>query len=152
MEDCAPSIFLKSWALVASYLCFKFRIFNQSILEKYVFQVEEGPYLLQSCLCVAQDDLPLAARKMHLFFLIWQLLVPQVYKHLWWTSSTTHPLCLSWRMIPFPQHPKVAFVLIQPRGWGYGWLLNHLSIHFASHILLSLQCCVFSQFDLTFDI
>jgi hypothetical protein len=37
MEDCAPSIFLRSWVLVALYLCFKFRIFDKPVLEKYVF-------------------------------------------------------------------------------------------------------------------
>jgi hypothetical protein len=43
MEDCAPSIFLKNWALMVSYLCFKFHIFYRPILELYVFQVEGGP-------------------------------------------------------------------------------------------------------------
>jgi len=37
---------------VASYLCSKFHIFDRPILEEYVFQVEGGPHLLQSCLCV----------------------------------------------------------------------------------------------------
>jgi hypothetical protein len=36
--------------MVALYLCFTFRIFNTLILEEYVFQVEGGPHLLQSCL------------------------------------------------------------------------------------------------------
>jgi hypothetical protein len=52
MEDCAPSIFLGSSVLVAPYLCSKFHIFDRPILEEYVFQVEGGPHLLQSCLCV----------------------------------------------------------------------------------------------------
>jgi hypothetical protein len=37
MEDCAPSTFLRSWALVAPYLCFRFCIFDKPILEKYVY-------------------------------------------------------------------------------------------------------------------
>ncbi len=37
MEDCAPSIFLGSWAFVASYLCFRFCIFDKLVLEEYVF-------------------------------------------------------------------------------------------------------------------
>jgi len=37
MEDCAPSTFLRSWALVAPYLCFRFCIFDKTILEKYVY-------------------------------------------------------------------------------------------------------------------
>jgi hypothetical protein len=37
-------------------------------LEEYVFQVEGGPYLLQSCLYIAQDNFLLATKKMHLFF------------------------------------------------------------------------------------
>jgi len=45
MEDCVPFIFLGSWALVAPYLCSKFRIFDRPILEEYVFQVEGGPHL-----------------------------------------------------------------------------------------------------------
>jgi hypothetical protein len=63
--------------------------------------------------------------------------------HFLWTSTMTHPLGLSWRMIPFPQHSELAFVLVQARGHGYGWLLSLLSIRFTSHTLLSLQHCVF---------
>jgi hypothetical protein len=37
MEDCALSIFLRNLALVALYLCSKFRIFNRPALEEYVF-------------------------------------------------------------------------------------------------------------------
>jgi hypothetical protein len=43
MEDYAPSVFLRNGALVASYLCFRFCIFNRPILEKYVSQVGGGP-------------------------------------------------------------------------------------------------------------
>jgi hypothetical protein len=46
MEDCAPSTFLGSWPLVASYLCSRFCIFNRHVLEEYVSQVEGGPHLL----------------------------------------------------------------------------------------------------------
>jgi hypothetical protein len=45
MEDCAPSIFLGSWALVALYLCSRFCIFDRPILEEYVSQVKGGPHL-----------------------------------------------------------------------------------------------------------
>jgi hypothetical protein len=37
MEDYAPFAFLRSWAMVALYLCSKFHIFDKFILEKYVF-------------------------------------------------------------------------------------------------------------------
>jgi len=37
MDDYASSIFLRSWALVGSYLCFRFCIFDRPILEDYVF-------------------------------------------------------------------------------------------------------------------
>ncbi len=57
--------FLRSWALVAPYLCSRFRVFDRPILEEYVSQVEGAPHLLQSCLCVMQDGLPLIAREMH---------------------------------------------------------------------------------------
>jgi len=46
MEDCAPSIFIRSWVLVASYLCSRFHVFDRLVLEVYVSQVEGGPYLL----------------------------------------------------------------------------------------------------------
>jgi hypothetical protein len=35
MEDCAPSIFLRSWVLVVLYLCSRFRIFYRFILKEY---------------------------------------------------------------------------------------------------------------------
>jgi len=55
----------------------------------------------------------------------------------------THPLGLSKKITPFLQHSKLAFIFVSVRGQGYGWLLNHLSIRFASHIIFSLQHCVF---------
>jgi hypothetical protein len=64
---CAPSAFLRCWALVTLYFCCKFCIFNRLGLEEYVSQVERGPHLFQSCLYVAQDGL-FIAREMHLFF------------------------------------------------------------------------------------
>jgi len=45
MEDCALFAFLKSWVLMASYLCSRFRIFDKLVLEKYISQVEGGPTL-----------------------------------------------------------------------------------------------------------
>jgi hypothetical protein len=68
LEDCAPSIFFRSWALMAPYLCSRFHIFDRPILEEYVSQVEGGPHLLQSCLRVMWDDLLPRAREMHPFF------------------------------------------------------------------------------------
>ncbi len=35
-----PIYSIGSWALVASYLCFRFRIFDRLVLEEYVFHVE----------------------------------------------------------------------------------------------------------------
>jgi hypothetical protein len=49
MEDCAQSAFLRTWVLVASYLCSRFCILNRLVLEEYVSQVEGGPHLFQSC-------------------------------------------------------------------------------------------------------
>jgi hypothetical protein len=37
MEVYAPSAFLGSWALVALYLCYRFRIFDKPILKEYVY-------------------------------------------------------------------------------------------------------------------
>jgi hypothetical protein len=68
IENCAPFIFLRNWVLVVPYLCFTFRIFYRPVLEKYVFQVEGGPHLFQSCLHLMRNDLPLALREMHISF------------------------------------------------------------------------------------
>jgi hypothetical protein len=64
-----PHLLLVNWALVASYLCFRFCIFDRPILEEYVSQeVKRGPHLHQSCLHVTQNGLPPIAKKMRLFF------------------------------------------------------------------------------------
>jgi hypothetical protein len=60
-----PFVFIRSWALVASYLCFKFSFFDKPILEEYVSQVEGGPHLLQSSLCVVRNGFFLVAKEMH---------------------------------------------------------------------------------------
>jgi len=65
MEDCAPSIFLGSWALMALYLCVRFYIFDRPILKEYVFKLKRGPHLLESCLCATRDGFPPIAREMH---------------------------------------------------------------------------------------
>jgi hypothetical protein len=44
---------------------------------------------------------------------------------------------LSWRMTPFLQFPKFAFIFVWARGQGYGSLLSHIYVYFPSHILLS---------------
>jgi hypothetical protein len=67
MEDYAPSIFLRSWALMVPYLCSKFRIFNRPILKEYVFQIENSPHLFWSCPNATRDGLLLGARDMHPF-------------------------------------------------------------------------------------
>jgi len=46
MEDYAPFVFLRNWALMAPYLCSRFHIFNRPILEEYVSQVKRGPHRL----------------------------------------------------------------------------------------------------------
>jgi len=70
-----PIYFFRELGLVALYLCSKFRIFYKPILEEYVSQVEGGPQLLQSCLHVMKNSLPLVVKEMHPFFE-----TPQVYK------------------------------------------------------------------------
>ncbi len=52
MEDYAPFVFLGSWVLVVPNLCFGFCIFDKPVSKEYVSQVEGGPHLFQSCLCV----------------------------------------------------------------------------------------------------
>jgi hypothetical protein len=68
MEDCAPSIFIGNWVLVALYLYSRFHIFDRPILEEYVSQVEGGSHLFYSCLHVAQDDILPTTREVHPFF------------------------------------------------------------------------------------
>ncbi len=65
MENYAPSAFLGSWVLVASYLCSRFHIFDRPILDKYVSQVEGDPHMLQSCLCATRNGLPPTIKEMH---------------------------------------------------------------------------------------
>ncbi len=65
MEDCAPSIFLRNWALVAPYFYFRFCIFDKPVLEEYVSQVEGGPHLLKSCLHATWNGFPPATKEMH---------------------------------------------------------------------------------------
>jgi hypothetical protein len=143
MENCAPSIFLRSWVLMASYLCFRFYIFNRPILEKYVFHVEGGPCLVQSCLGVVWNNLnPHITKEMHPFLRVWHLLTPQVFKHFLWTFIMTHLLSLFWKMTSFFWDLKPAFILVWARGRGYGWLLGHLFVHLTSHILVSLRHCI----------
>jgi hypothetical protein len=44
---------------------------------------------------------------------------------------------MDYMMIPFFQHPKLAFVFVQAKGQGCGWLLGHLFVRFPWHTLLS---------------
>ncbi len=53
---------------MASYLCSKFGFFDRPILEEYVSQVEGGPHLLQSSLCVVRNGFFPAAKEMHSSF------------------------------------------------------------------------------------
>ncbi len=65
---CAPSTFLGSWVLVVPYLCSRFCIFDRPVLEEYVYQVEGGPHLLQSCFHVIQDNFPPTIKNMNFYF------------------------------------------------------------------------------------
>jgi len=53
-----PICFFRELGLVASYLCSKFSIFDRSILEEYVFQVEKGPHLFWSCFHAVSNRFP----------------------------------------------------------------------------------------------
>jgi hypothetical protein len=132
MEDCAQFAFLGSWAFVAPYLCFKFHIFYRPGLEEYVFQVSFSHTFVQF-----EITFFLQLERCTFLLRVWWLPASQICEHLWRTSITIHLLGLSWKMIPFLQHLDFTFVLVWAMGWDYGWFLNHLSIHFASHILLS---------------
>jgi hypothetical protein len=68
MEVYGPFTFLRSWALVVLYMCFRFHYFNRFILEEYVFQVERGPHLFQSCFHAIQNNILPIFRKMHSSF------------------------------------------------------------------------------------
>ncbi len=67
MDNCAPFVFLGSWASVIFYSCFKFCIFNILVLEEYFFKLR-APHLFESCLCAVQDDFLLVVKEMHPFF------------------------------------------------------------------------------------
>jgi len=45
MEDYASFDYLRNWAIMVPYLCFRFCIFDRPILEEYVSQVDRGPHL-----------------------------------------------------------------------------------------------------------
>jgi hypothetical protein len=66
--------FLRSWALVAPYLCSRFLIFNRPILEDYVSQVEGAhtyfnhAYLQHEMACLLQLG------KCAFFLKVWSLL------------------------------------------------------------------------------
>jgi hypothetical protein len=62
-----PICFL--WELVMVILCLysRFHIFNKSLLEEYVSQVEGGPHFLKSCFHATWYSLPPATREMYLF-------------------------------------------------------------------------------------
>ncbi len=60
-----PIYFFRELGSSGSLFVFKFHIFDKPILEEYVSQVEGGSHLLQSCLCVTQNDLLLLTKEMH---------------------------------------------------------------------------------------
>jgi len=51
----------------------------------------------------------------------------QVYWHLQWMSTTTHPLSLSWKLTPFLQHLEPKLVFVYAKGLGYGWLIGRIA-------------------------
>jgi len=50
---------------VALYLCFRFCIFDRLVLEEYVSQINRGPHLFRSCLCVMRNGFPFATKEIH---------------------------------------------------------------------------------------
>ncbi len=50
---------------MALYLCARFRILDRLTLKEYVSQAGGAPHLLQSCLCVMQNGLPLVVREIN---------------------------------------------------------------------------------------
>ncbi len=67
MKVCASIAFLRRWALMALYLCFRFCIFNRPSLENDVSQVEGAP-LVSIILTWSTKCLPLGLNEMHIFF------------------------------------------------------------------------------------
>ncbi len=139
MEDYASSTFLGGWTLVAPYLRSRFHIFNRPILDDYLSWVEKAPTYFSLAYVQHEMTFLLQLRICTFLLKVWQLLAPQVHMHFLQTSTMTHPLSLSLRMTPFPQHLKPTFILVRARGQGYSQLLSHLSIRFASHTLFSPQ-------------
>ncbi len=76
VEDYAPFVFIRSWALVVPYLCFRFPIFDRLVLGEYVSQVEG----VHTCFNLAYVEHKMAfllqLGKCTFFLKIWQLLTP----------------------------------------------------------------------------
>jgi hypothetical protein len=75
MKVFASIVFLRRWALMALYLCFKFLIFDKLILEEDFFKLK-GPHLFQSYLHVVWNAFLLDLVRCTLLLKIWQLLAP----------------------------------------------------------------------------
>ncbi len=144
MEDYTPLTFIMNWALVALYLCSRYCIFDRFVLDEYVSQVERGPHLLQSYLRAAQNGLPLVTREILPSFesltvtgaLGLQVFLMDIH------HDTSFRSMLEDGSISSASKTYICFCL--SKGVGL-WLIARPSIvHFALHILLSPQCCVFA--------
>jgi len=143
MEDCVPFDFLRNWVLVVSYLCSRFHIFDRPILEEYVFQVEGGPHMFQSCLRVAQDGLPLIVREMRPFLKSLTITsAPSLHAYL---MDIHHDTSLRFIFeddsIFLASRTHIRFCL--GKGAGLWLVVRPFIVRFASHTLFSPQHCVF---------
>jgi hypothetical protein len=134
--------FLKSWVWWLC-ICVLGFIFLIDPFWKNMFLMLKGPHLLQSCLHVTRNGLPLAAREMHLSFESLAVIATLGFQASLMDIHHDTSSGLSWKMTPFFQHLNLAFIFVQIRGHGYGRLVGHLSVCFTLHILFSFQCCIF---------
>ncbi len=131
------------WVLVVLFLCTNFRIFDRFVVEEYIFHVDRGPHLFQSCLCVARDDFLPIVRDMHFSFeslaitgtISLQASLMNIH------HDTSLRSILEDDFISLTSKAHIYSCLA--RGQGYGWLPYHLFVCFTSHILLSFQHCIF---------
>ncbi len=141
-----PICFSRELGFGGSIFAPKFHIFNKLILEEYVYQVEGGPHLFQSCFHAARDNLPLATKKIHPSFESLAVInAPSLHASLMDIHHNTSfkPILEDDSIFSIS---KSTSTFVQARGHGYGWLLGHLFYLFciAYFTFTSTMCFCFS--------
>jgi hypothetical protein len=111
MKVFASIVFLRRWALMALYLCFKFLIFDKLVLEEDVFQIEGSP-LVSIIFTCCMKCLPFGLSEMHPSFenlaIISTLNLHAYLMDIHHNTSIRSML----EETPFLQHPKLTFIVV----------------------------------------